>query len=461
MTGPVHIFRSAGYTCEMNTQPRETARRAFVSLLVISIFHGMNHTFSIFLTPLNENIRQFFGAGSISSVTAFKTTYLFLYAAGNLVFGLLTNRLSARRILAAGGILNGLAIIAFFFVPAGTGSLPVMHLLWALAGLGGGVYHPVANVLVTRLYPDRKGWAIGITGMGASTGFAFGPFLTGFLHGPAGFSWQDLSLLFGGVGLITAAAVFILVRDLPAHRPEAVSPGAGAMPEARTDASGGAHSGSTVKGFGGPHGSGRPADRNRGISGPLVVFLGYIILAVGLREIMMWSVLDITDFYLSEVHDAASGTAWYFFLMYLFGIFIQPAAGAFSDRLGRRRLASFSLLVHGLAVVLLALIPRGLLFLPFILIGIGQSGSVPTIEAMVADITTPRTRGAVYGFFITLTMGTGALGPLVSGLFIDSLGGTGDAYRLCFMILGALTSFAALMMSFSGLLRKRVTVPAA
>ena len=74
-------------------------RSVLISLVVISAIHGINHTFSIFLSPLNEEIRLFFGATSISAITAFKTTYLFVYAMSNLVTGLLANRLSARLVL--------------------------------------------------------------------------------------------------------------------------------------------------------------------------------------------------------------------------------------------------------------------------------------------------------------------------------------------------------------------------
>jgi MFS family permease len=406
-----------------NRHPDPKAAAGLLSLIILSAFHGINHTFSIFLSPLNEDIRAFFGTETIASITSFKTTYLVVYAASNFLFGFLTNRVSSRRILAAGGIINGLAVGSFFLITPR--NYPVMYLLWAVAGLGGGVYHPVANVLVTRLFPRRKGWAIGVTGMGASAGFAFGPLLTGFLSGPAGLTWQQISPLFGALGVAMGVAVFVVLKDLPFLETAPSAP---------------------------------PRE-----NGPLPLsfdfFLAYIIFASGLREITMWSVMDISDFFLTRAHAAGGRTAFYLFLMYLVGIFAQPAAGTYSDRVGRHRLAATALFLHGGAIALLALAPGPLLFLPFLLIGIGQSGSVPTIEALVADATDTRKRGMAFGFLVTIGMGMGALGPLFSGLLVDRLGGTVPAYRACLFVLGLLAVAAGLLISFSQPVRRALGVP--
>ncbi|MFW6139491.1 MAG: MFS transporter, partial [Spirochaetota bacterium] len=405
------------------------AATALLSLVVLSAFHGINHTFSIFLSPLNEDIRTFFGADTISAITSLKTTYLMVYAASNFFFGFLTNRVSSRKILAAGGILNGIAIGSFIFVTPR--SFPVMYVLWAAAGLGGGVYHPVANVLITRLFPSRMGWAIGITGMGASTGFAFGPLFTGVLHGPVGMTWQQVSLLFGGLGVAMGISVFIILKDLPSlleprygDRPPVKNNQRNAQSRSPAD---------SIETDPDPSITATAAPlklyrENRVVPMGFVFFLSYIIFASGLREITIWSVMDISDFFLTRAHGAGNQTSYLLFLMYLVGIFAQPAAGTVSDRMGRHRLAAVALFVHGSAICLLAVVPGALLFLPFIFIGIGQASSVPSIEAMVADATDVKSRGLVFGFLVTIGMGMGATGPLFSGVIIDRLGGTIASY---------------------------------
>ncbi len=410
-----------------------TERRAFLILVIMSVIHGMIHTYSIFLSPLNEEMRRFFQADTVSAITSFKTTYLIIYALSNLLFGVLTNRISARLTLTIGMTVNGIAIAAFGLIPPD--QIGLMHLLWALAALGGGTYHPVANVLITRLYPIRKGWALGITGIGSGAGFAFGPVFTGLLTGLLGFSWQEVAFTFGLAGLVAALSVLIAVRDLPSASAAAVpvpAPSAAAEPA-------------------GPAAPLRTSVASRPpIPGTAMgLFMFFIVTAVATREIAMWSAIDVADFYLTASRGMTGRTAWYLFLMYIPAMIIQPLAGTLSDTLGRRTLAVAAFGIHSLSFFLIIWLPGGLLFLPFLIMGVGQNASVPVVEALVGDVTTPRNRGFYYGIYVTSVMGLGALGPLLSGLLIDGLGGTREAYRICLTILGILPLIGAFMMLFT------------
>jgi FSR family fosmidomycin resistance protein-like MFS transporter len=405
-------------------------KQALLSLALAGILHGMIHTLSLYLSPLNAEIARYFGLETISGVTAFKTSYLIVYAGSNLFFGALTNRMRARIVLSIGMTVNALAVIAFRFVPPS--GVPLMHLLWIIAAVGGGVYHPVANVLITRLFPDRKGWAFGITGMGAGMGFAFGPLLTGSLSAFLNLDWQEISLVFGGIGLACGAAAFLGIRDVPdgAVRPggEPNLPATEPQPE-------------------------KVPGRGKALFGlPLGLwgFLVFIILVAGTRDFTMWSILDISDFYLNRVFSGTASTAWYLFVMYLPGIFTQPLAGALSDRVGRKKLTTILLLLYGLSIISLAFLPKELLLLSYFIIGAAQSSSNPIIEALVADFTTPKTRGLIYGIYITAIMGIGALGPLLAGLYLDGLGRTLAAFQSWMFLLGGLVMVGGLAMIASG-----------
>jgi len=374
--------------------------QALLSLAFVGLLHGMIHTFSIFLSPLNAEIAAYFHAESISAITSLKTTYLVTYAVSNLFFGAMTNRISTRLILSCGMILNSLAFLLFFLVPPD--GLPAMHGLWLLAAIGGGVYHPVANAFITRLFPDRKGWAIGITGMGSGMGFAFGPLLTGILSGPAGLDWSRISFIFGLAGMVLGALAYVAIRDVP-------------HPETKR----GERTGGT------------------GLTLGLGIFMVVVILVAGIRDFAMWSIQDVSDFFLARLFSGKANTAWYLFLLNLPGIVVQPLAGSWSDRIGRNRLGGIALAFYGAAIASLAFLPSGLLFLPYLLMGVGQSATIPTIEAMVADYATPRTRGIMFGLFITSLTAIGALGPLLSGLFLDGFGRTLEAFRQWMFVLGA------------------------
>ncbi|MDR1933551.1 MAG: MFS transporter [Spirochaetales bacterium] len=412
--------------------------QAFLSLVITGSIHGMVHSLSLFLSPLNAEVARYFHLESIAGVTAFKTTYLLVYAASNLVFGALTNRISARLTLGLGIILNGAAVMAFRFVPPQ--GIVMMHALWFVCAIGGGVYHPVANVFITRLYPERKGWALGVTGSGSGIGYAFGPFLTGFLSAFLLLSWRDIALVFGALAVAAGAAALVWIRDI--RDTGEGSPAAG---------SAGSSGSSDSPGSGGLAGTDAAARaRVLGLSFGLMCFLAFVVVISGTREIGMWTILDISDFYVSGIRGAPMRTAWIFFFMYLPAIFAQPSVGSLSDRIGRRKLSVIALLGYGTAMIVTAFVPGGLLVIPYVVMGFTQSSSTPLLEGLVADYTTPRTRGLIFGIYITAITGIGALGPLGGGVFLDFFGRTAESFRALFVIMGLMVCLGGGAMIFSG-----------
>ena len=423
------MLRNAVY---QNHKTRQGA--ALGAIAAVTVLHGLIHGYSIFLSPLNEQMRLFFGAGTITAITAMKATYLVVYATGNLAVGVLTNRLSARATLAAGMVVNGLAVAGFALV--GPDQLPVMHLLWGVAALGGRVYHPIANVLITRLYPNRKGTVLGVTGMGAAVGFAFAPLLTGLLSGQLGFGWQQIALLFGVCGAAMGIVAWFFIPGRAAMREHALMhPNAPSAPDP-SDVRPGHNVAARNRGG---------ASGRAGSSGALLI--GVVIAIACLREIAMWSVLDISDFFLTAVLADSTRTGWFLFLLYLPGVFVKPLVGSLSDRVGRAELSAGALLLYGLTFAAAAVAgPRGLAWV-YLLMGVGQAATIPSIEAIVADGTTARNRGLVFGIFVTAGIGLGALGPLLSGVVLDAWGGTVEAFRRWYLILGVLPFTGGLMMA--------------
>lgn len=399
-------------------RPRQHARTeptgagsAITALIAVTVLHGMIHGYSIFLSPLNDQLRRFFAVDTITAITAMKSTYLAVYALGNLVFGALTNRLSARNTLAAGMVVNGLAVASFSRV--GPDGIAQMHLLWALAAIGGSVYHPIANVLITRLYPERKGTVLGITGLGAAVGFAFAPLSTAILTATFGLQWQQIALLFGVAGTGVGVLAWFCIPSMTATAGAVLS-----VP--------------------------RPVHRSARSLG--AVMLGLVIAIACLREIAMWSILDISDFFLTALLRDGTRTGFYLFLIYLPGVFVKPLVGSLSDRLGRKQLASTALVFYGLTIAATAIAGPAALIPIYLLMGVGQSATIPSIEAIVADSTSERNRGLVFGVFVTAGIGLGAMGPLLSGAVLDALGGTLGAFRIWMVVLGSLPLAGGLLL---------------
>jgi MFS family permease len=315
-----------------------------------------------------------------------------------------------------------------------------MHLLWLLAAVGGGVYHPVANVLITRLYPERKGHVIGLTGMGAAIGFALSPLMTTGLVALFSLGWQEIALVFGVFGVVASLWVYAVVQDVEdgalgnvAAVPEtppapAVDAAATPAPVSSTDAADSA-----------PSSGGLSA-----IAGVLIA----IIFITGTREMAMWSVLDISDFFLIEVLEGARRTGLFLFLLYAPGILIQPLAGSLSDAIGRRWLATGAFVLYGVSVGAAGMLPPALVFVAYLGMGVGQGASIPIVEAFVADFAGPQLRGVAYGAFFTAGIALGALGPGGTGGLVDLMGGGLDAFKIVLAGLGGLVLIAAAFMPF-------------
>jgi len=414
-----------------------TRKAALYSLYCASAIHGMIHTLSLFLSPLNVEIGAYFQSTSVGSITSFKTVYLIVYAASNLLFGALTHRIPVRETLSAGMLLNAAAVTLFYLVPPD--GIPLMYLLWILAALGGGVYHPVANVFITRKFQKRKGWALGITGIGSGLGFAFGPLLTGFLS-RLGLDWQSIAALFGFFGVGIGILSYLVIRDDGQDEETVAFEGGSSQSQGITR--GRTYGSTQIQALQ----VGRPLDQHAavandtripaGLTLPLLGFLAWMILFTATREIAMWSILDISAFFLDVTSRNPGSASFYLFVMYLPGIVTQPLMGHWSDRLGRRGLVFLTFSVFGGALVALPFVSIRWLFLPYALMGAAQSASVPLVEAIIADYTTSQNRGMMFGVFITAIMGLGALGPFLSGFLIDSIGRTSGAFQVLFSILG-------------------------
>ena len=275
--------------------------------------------------------------------------------------------------------------------------------------------------------------------MCAGFGFAFGPFLTGFLSSVLLLDWQDISLVFGGLALLCGCVTLLFLRDIKE------SPAESAVPPDTTllRGEGSGLSSATAGGCSPKH------PGLWGLSRGLWGFLVFITLVAGVRDISMWTILDISDFYVTGIRSEPLTTAWILFFMYLPGIFTQPIVAGLSDRIGRRVLSVIVLVGYGCSLVCAAIVPFGFLILPYIFMGGTQSPSTPLMEAFVADYTTPRTRGVIFGIYITAITGIGALGPLFGGIILDAFGRTAGSFRALIAGMGILVCLGGIAMIFS------------
>ena len=116
-----------------------------------------------------------------------------------------------RVILATGAILTGAAA----FIASAT-SVAMVGVGALLMGLSSGTYFVAANPLVSELYPDRVGWALGVHGTSSQVAaVAAAPFVTLILTLFA--DWRVVFVCISAVAAAATVALFLAARstDLP------------------------------------------------------------------------------------------------------------------------------------------------------------------------------------------------------------------------------------------------------
>jgi MFS family permease len=392
-------------------------------LTVWAISIGPRQSFSIFLLPFLEE----FGS-TRSAVAGVFSIHMALYALAGWGLGILVDRVGPKRIIACS--TAGWALIL-----VGTGYLTDLWQLYlvygVLGGIGtGGLAYVANNALISRWFVRYRGLATGVAQAGVPLGTAiYGPL--GQL-GIATLGWRSTHVFFGLSVLILAMPLILLVhRDDPQEM--------GLLPDGRAPWPGvSAAAVTSVAALAGHVGPGFPR--------------GYwaIFGANALRGITMYAILVHQVAYLVDVGFSRLAAASYFSLSAFLSILGGLAAGAISDRIGRRRTYSgvAVLYVIGYASLLFTRDPSHVvtLWLYVVAIGLATGGVGPVFTAFLTD----RLQGPRLGFLLGLQnigFGVGAtLAPYLAGTAFDRLG----SYTLAFVVATSCIVLSSLVVSSIG-----------
>src|SRR3989441_4311664 len=168
------------------------------TLWLCGTLHAFTHIYHVALMPLYLLIQRDLALASVEHATLLLTLMMLAYFLPSYAMGALADRLSRKKLLAAGLAINGLGYVGLAFAP---------NYAWAvacvmIAGLGGSFFHPAATSMVARLFPANTGRALGLVGVGASIGFFIGPLYSGWRAERAG--WRAPALELGLLGILMA-----------------------------------------------------------------------------------------------------------------------------------------------------------------------------------------------------------------------------------------------------------------
>ena len=327
---------------------------------------------------LGLNRAQFGSLATASAIAWWSST---------MIAGYLGDRFSNRAgpMLAIALALMGGSLFLVGLAPSYSIMLPAMF----LAGIGPSLFHPPAIGELSRRFPDRRGFAVSLHGMGANVGEVLGaPAVAGFLTFMV---WRDLLMASIVPALMAAVAVWLL------------------MPSRKADVQAGVTS---MRGYFVSLGS---LLNNR------VLLL--LIATTALRSIGEGGVGAFLSLYMrDDLKYSVTTVALFLSLAQIAGIVSQPVMGYLSDRVGRK-----PVLVTGTGLVMLSAFalsvarPGVQLFLAVLVRGAFSFSLHHIFVAAALDAV----RGVSQSTVVSLIYGAGFLGtfsPIIAGLISDRYG---------------------------------------
>ena len=346
-----------------------------------------------------------------SEVTLPATVFFIVGALTSPPAGWLLDRYSSRLIIALGGLLLCIGLVAYGM----TQTLWQLVAVYALLGLALSLCGLVSNmVMLTSWFASGRGRATGILLMASSLGGALFPFIVGTGLEQSG--WRTTVMLAGiGVGIAILGSAWLLLRDgrLTSQAAPAPSPS--------------------------PRGVGslNAALKERRFYAIIFITgsLWFIIIALTQHQ----SIHLARDIGLAKT--LLPGVFSLFFGSSVIG---KLGFGLLSDRFDLHKVMAISILLLALALLLLAqlsALDRVLLYLYAVMAGIGFSGTFTCIQLLVASHYTGTHYGRILAIVVLIDTLCGALGTRVVALLRESQGN----YQMALTIMATLALIAAVV----------------
>jgi len=344
--------------------------------------HALTHVYQVALIPLYLLIQADFHLKSKGEATLLVTLMNLAYYVPSYPMGMLADKLSRKKLLAIGLLINGAAFVGLAMAP----NYAVAIVAVMLAGFGGSFFHPAATALIAGLFPLNPGRALGLTGIGASVGFCFAPLYSGW-RAQAG-SWRTPVFELGLMGVAVAVVFWIL-----GHEEQARAGSAREMPEDRL------------------------------FPTPVIWFL-FIVAAFAFcaRDFTGNGVSTMGSLYLQQARGYNTWqTGMALSCIFAASAISNPLFGHLSDR-GRMGWAGAVLTVAAILVAAFPHIPPAGIIPAFLVYGFFFMASYPIVEAALMESVPAGVRGRVFGLWITIGGLVGNLAHWLSGSWVESIG---------------------------------------
>ncbi len=330
---------------------------------------------------------------TVGNLSAF---YFYTYASLQIPVGLMVDRYGPRVLLTGGALVCALATLLF----AWSTDASLAHAARALVGFGAGFSFVCSLALASRWLPaSRFAQVTGLQMMAGMIGGFLGQAPLAALVETAG--WRDALAGSAVVGLLLAAAIWLVVRDYP--------PNSKAPPRARTSFKGLLAS------------LARVLSRRQNI---LTALISAAMTAPMLSFAGFWGVAWLMQTKGYE-RPGAGAVASLLLLGWAVG---SPLAGWLSDRLGRRKVViqagALAAIIALALLIYLPWLPSPLMWALFLTVG-AACGCMSVAFALVRGYNPASETGAAFGFINGAVTATGAIFQPLIGFLLD-LGWSGE-----------------------------------
>ncbi|MFB6157787.1 MAG: MFS transporter [Haloferacaceae archaeon] len=336
------------------------------------------------LPPLFATFQRTYGASN-TELGVIYTGLLFGYAAMQFPSGALADRVGTVRVIVGGAAVAAVAALLLFV----SSSYLALVLAVVLVGVGTGAHKTVAITLLSTVYPDRTGRALGVMDTVGELGGVAAPAVVVAVLAAA-VDWRYLFL----AAALAAGGVAVLFRVRAAER----------VPDAESTADGE---------------SGSAREYAAAFAAPR--FVAFALVAV-LFSFAVNGIAAFLPLYLTDAAGLGTGFAGALYSVFFAVAVVQPLTGDLGDRYGRLWTVAVSLgLGTAGLLVLLAFVDAGPLVLGsgVVALGVGLHGVRPPRDAHLVAVIPDDVAGGTLGIVRTAMMVVGAAAPTVVGYVAD------------------------------------------
>lgn len=387
------------------------------TLWLATALHAFTHIYQVALIPLYLLIQRDLHLTSEAQATFLVTALSIAYFLPSYAMGVLADRVSRKKLLALGLLVNALGFVGLAFAPSYGAAIACV----IIAGLGGSFYHPAATALIARLYPNETGKALGKAALGASFGFFFAPLYAGWRSKILTFNgvelpqflagWRGAVFELGVAGVIGTVLFFLLAKESPAQKTK---------PESN-------------------------APKEKIFATPLLwTFFLAASFVFCLRDFAGSGMASLGSLFLQHAHGYdAMQTGLALSCIYLASMISNPLFGHLSDR-GRSGWAA--MLLIGAAITIYVFPHAHPRWFPILLAAYGFffMATYPIVEASLMESVHDSVRGRVFGCFITIGGLLGNLSHWFVGKWVKNLETTAHRTESYFGIYTLLAVFVLL-----------------